>query len=366
MYHFVFSDLDNNYLNEIRKNRTRFTKSIWVLLYTVQIGICGYLAGQLVFNYSKYETYNLDSTALAANYTFPAMTICNVNHLNYTAMRNTPISKDSEFSVYDVYKNLSNAFKDLDNDWSAYTYDALEDKDVFTEYAFDIEQAIIPELMTFGKRAITSDEFIDTGYTGLGTCLELNDNEYLVQKVNGAVGGLHMTLDLQTKHYLPETEMTGFIITFRSPNETILVQEYGFRVSPGNAYYINVKTSKVTRLAAPWGSCQDQYDHFDDQGFMTNKECALNQLLWMYPKLEDEGCGCYPWFFYSRYFEDSTDKKYDTAAKWRIMKYWTEDLPFEYNFQFNETCSYSDNMLFVSEHIQTKVIVASCCALFEI
>ena len=35
--------------------------------------------------------------------------------------------------------------------------------------------------------------------------MEMNDNEYLVQKVNGPIGGFSMVLDAQTADYLPST-----------------------------------------------------------------------------------------------------------------------------------------------------------------
>ena len=36
-------------------------------------------------------------------------------------------------------------------------------------------------------------------------CMEMNDGEQLIQRVNGAAGGLSLTLDAMTEHYLPET-----------------------------------------------------------------------------------------------------------------------------------------------------------------
>ena len=75
--------------------------------------------------------------------------------------------------------------------------------------------------------------------------MELNDDEQLVQRVNGAVGGLSLTLDTLTEHYMPETERAGFLVTLRMANETVLSQEFGFMVSPGKEYAINLRTKRV-------------------------------------------------------------------------------------------------------------------------
>lgn len=57
-------------------------------------------------------------------------------------------------------------------------------------------------------------------------------------------------------------------------------------------------------------------------------------MLWMYPKLRDLGCGCYPWYFYERYIDDPEDSKYEPNIEWKLIKYWTEDLPEEFRFNF--------------------------------
>ena len=57
----------------------------------------------------------------------------------------------------------------------------------------------------FAKEPIDHHDFTNEAYTSGGLCLEMNDDGELVQKVNGAIGGLALTLDALTNHYLPET-----------------------------------------------------------------------------------------------------------------------------------------------------------------
>ena len=47
--------------------------------------------------------------------------------------------------------------------------------------------------------------FSNVAYTNRGRCLEMNDGGELIQRVNGLEGGLAMTLDTLTDHYLPES-----------------------------------------------------------------------------------------------------------------------------------------------------------------
>ena len=35
---------------------------------------------------------------------------------------------------------------------------------------------------------------------------------------------------------------------------------------------------QITRLESPWGTCNDKEDHFDNKGYMTMKECYLDQV----------------------------------------------------------------------------------------
>ena len=57
-------------------------------------------------------------------------------------------------------------------------------------------------------------------------------------------------------------------------------------------------------------------------------------MLWMYPKLRDIGCGCYPWYFYQRYMKDA-EIKYSPDVAWRLNYYWTEELPEKFQLDFN-------------------------------
>ena len=46
--------------------------------------------------------------------------------------------------------------------------------------------------------------------------------------------------------------------------------------------------------------------------------------------------------FSRSYVKDPADSKYSPDIKWRLIRYWTEDLPEKFRLTFNDTCYYSD------------------------
>ena len=74
-----------------------------------------------------------------------------------------------------------------------------------TNHQIATEMSNLTPSLRFAKEPQDHKQFTSNAYTSSGFCMEMNDHSYLVQKVNGAVGGLSITLDALTDHYLPET-----------------------------------------------------------------------------------------------------------------------------------------------------------------
>lgn len=64
----------------------------------------------------------------------------------------------------------------------------------------------------FAKEPYNVNTIASDGYTSAGYCLEINDDQSLVQRVGGAAGGLSITLDTMTDNYLPETVCLTLLI----------------------------------------------------------------------------------------------------------------------------------------------------------
>ena len=137
--------------------------------------------------------------------------------------------------------------------------------------------------------------------TEYGYCIELGDNltELFSQKNSGPAGGLELVLDALIDDYMDTIEAEGFQIFLRMPNETVMNIGYGFAAKPGEHLKVNLKTTTVTRLGSPQGSCVNKTSLFKPQkAFVSERECKLTNIIWYF--LKDKQCGCWPWYVENR------------------------------------------------------------------
>ena len=191
MQGFRLRDISNNYLEEVLKdNRTKRGRTTWFLLFLGMTAICFYISYLLLSHFFQYESYNLEFSQLANSYTLPAITICNLNILNYTEMIEK--GKESNQDIYGEWKTWaanvgkrdpnSTEEKDEDSTW-------LGNEEMYTLYKMEIRDAVVVDLTSFAKEVVDHNDFTSHAYTSNGLCLEMNDNAGLVQRVNGAIGG---------------------------------------------------------------------------------------------------------------------------------------------------------------------------------
>ena len=189
---FRFRDISNNYLEEVLKNnRTKQGRTIWFVLFLGMAAICFYISYLLLSHFFQYESYNLEFSQLANSYTLPAITICNLNILNYTEMIEK--GKETNQDIYGEYKTWnanvgkrdpnSTEEKDENSTW-------IGNEEMYTKYKMEIRDAVVSDLTTFAKEVKDHNDFTSHAYTSSGFCLEMNDNAELVQRVNGAIGGM--------------------------------------------------------------------------------------------------------------------------------------------------------------------------------
>lgn len=195
----------------------------------------------------------------------------------------------------------------------------------------------------FSKRKIKFANHGAAAETELGKCWEINDGSSLHQFTAGPIGGLEMILDARSSEYVEETEVVGFSITLRMPNETVLNKEFAVFAGVGQRTMINLKYTNVTRLSAPYGTCTNVPSFFNPDEILTSKECFLSTLLWSF--MNTTGCECLPWYFADRYDDDMKNSAqmatYGSTVVDRLVAYWTSDIsPAEYKLDIttNNTC----------------------------
>ena len=155
--------------------------------------------------------------------------------------------------------------------------------------------------------------------------------------MEGPIGGLVVVLDLNTEHYLNNTEADGVYITLRMLNETIVNKGLGFTVSPGEEVLINIDSVRSERLFDPWGDCQNNIDIInsnigEDENHLTLKECFLLQKLWSYRWT------CFPWYFWQRYLISEQSKRYDEELINRMLRFLSQEIAPDTQIELNRTC----------------------------
>lgn len=87
------------------------------------------------------------------------------------------------------------------------------------------------------------------------------------------------------------------------PNETVMNTGYGFSASPGQHVNVMLKSTTVTRLGSPQGSCTNTTSLYETQtNYKTEKECKLTNLIWYF--LKNSACRCWPWFVQDRFMKE--------------------------------------------------------------
>lgn len=85
--YFTHNDLTSDYFQTlINKSRPSRCKLVWVLVTLACLGFTFFVAMRLLTEYFKYKSYNEVSDKWLIEVDLPAMTICNLNLVNYTSM----------------------------------------------------------------------------------------------------------------------------------------------------------------------------------------------------------------------------------------------------------------------------------------
>ena len=131
----------------------------------------------------------------------------------------------------------------------------------------------------------------------------------MVQVLGGPAGGFTIDLNANVDDYIPSTKTKGFMVYFRSPNETVLINEGGILVSPGTETFIGLSKNKVQRLPPKYGACENVPSPFIPTIPRSVRECIQEENL----ILTVQNCHCVPW-----YLRDKLMKLNNTD----YMNYW--------------------------------------------
>ena len=216
-------DIENRYVVEIFKRRTRVWKIFWVIAGILMLAFSIWLVTLLIQDYLTYSSYNLYYSSLSSSYTLPAITICNLNLLDRTRLEKQKITTSSgnTLTYEDIYKAIQEEYSDRNsgNSTSITGLDEFEQLiggvDFYTNYSMDIESEIVGDI-TFAKSSFSFDDIGEVETTERGSCLDINDDSVLVQRVSGPTGGMMITLDAEISKYMSLQATAGFKVILRS------------------------------------------------------------------------------------------------------------------------------------------------------
>eukprot|EP00116_Pleurobrachia_bachei_P003314 sb/3463576/ len=268
---------------------------------------------KLLHDYFQHDSFNKISTKFETSLVFPAISICNLNYINYTKLsdylQDDPATKNSldaflfgltanGHDTRDPFTFINKTAYDLLEEWENNLNESVSI--TFRNRLYDM--MIGKYDFVFGGAGMYipySNWSLYDGYTKLGNCLEMNDDGSLEQIIHGKDGGLTVDLDTKSDNYIFTAESRGFVAFIRDQDETVLFNQGGTYIQPGTETFLKISKKKISRLGDPYGTCKDTYSKFSK--FSTPKsetvrECIQRQFISFYTT----GCGCIPWYVVQR------------------------------------------------------------------
>ncbi|KAL5252118.1 hypothetical protein ACHWQZ_G015052 [Mnemiopsis leidyi] len=331
---YTYKDLTSDYYQAIiAKGRPKWCKFIWLFLTLAFLGTTVYLVATLVKNYLQFNAFNQVSVKWQSSLALPAITICSTNFINYTDFQEQipeNMTKDlKDFLTELAYYNGSLGAENIVDAEDIKMFDAALQNKYGEEVSFFEDFQFEPEFFMLGDgynhyRAKFAEKWmkLDLGFESIdaeedleinleeeteeqrrrraknigphkyGSCIVLNDDESMVQRLGGPQGGFTIDLDARVSDYLPATKTKGFMVYLRNPNETLLVDQGGILVSPGTETFIAVSKSEVTRLEPRFGDCKNISSKFVPSISGSVRECIQEMQL----NITVNKCLCIPWY----------------------------------------------------------------------
>eukprot|EP00116_Pleurobrachia_bachei_P003212 sb/3463474/ len=306
---FGFQDLASDYYQVLReRSRPRLCKFIWSILVTALFMLTVFLVYKLISDFFRFASFDQTSTIWVTAVPFPALTICNTNKINYTALRER--FRASEPGLDAKFEHLMRDMGDIAAK-GEYVPEEIDNSLVIDVLGWALKERV--SLAKIGEAGVVTVgrydymfgglgyNFTNTSHapTEMGTCIEVNDDETMVQVIPGESGGFSITLDARTHDYMFTTDTRGFLVFIRDQGEVVLTNEGGYLAPTGMETRLRLTEERYKRLGKPHGTCQNVPGWFPGRQFETVRECLQRQRL----ELHFKYCQCIPEFLARRWYE---------------------------------------------------------------
>ncbi|CAG2255102.1 unnamed protein product [Mytilus edulis] len=278
------------------------------LLWTCIILSCGvYLTVTVVAELKHYYTYPSTMTQYTQpqnEIEFPTVTICDLNSLNKSAIKNDSRIDSYYFNIspLGIYSNVktnwSDPFFEQEGFYRNQTFD-----DVMTDHKHILDPGGILSKASFHFNYLDVRKYFKVKLTRSGPCLTSNPDMKIKTNNVGSVFHLTLMLDLDSaNNYYGITYGEGLQFLVHDPNEDPIFQGVsGFYVEPGRDVYASVTKKQFEYLPKPYEAMENVFcrEHKNDDGSEYYRSSCYRDCLSSY--LLDR-CNCLPYTHNNTYY----------------------------------------------------------------
>ena len=221
-------------VNNIFVGRSKIRRSIWLLIFLAATGGCIYSVADRILYFMSKPSVTTVSVHMETNLDFPAVTICNINPVKKSFLKEMGLLD----AFYDIVQNGTDNNKSLplngsDNDFYKLMYDGRQEN-------FIVDCDYMGTKYGIENLTIT--------YTQLGLCYTFNSgSDVLTTNGTGANHGLELVLNIAQEEYLENpNQAVGVKITIHPQGEPGEPENTGIAVPPGRTAYIGLRQKIVT------------------------------------------------------------------------------------------------------------------------
>ncbi|CAC5373003.1 unnamed protein product [Mytilus coruscus] len=291
---------------------------IRLLLWTCVILSCGiYLIVTVVEeikHYYRYPTTMTQYTKPQNEIEFPSVTVCNLNSLNKSAIKNDSRIDNYYFSIspFSVYSNVTTNWSDpIFEQEGFYLNRTLED--IMTDQKHILDPGGFLVFASFHLSYLDVKKYFKVKLNPSGACFTSNPDMKIKTNHIGSVFHLTLMLDLDiTNDYYGRSYGEGLQFIIHDSNEDPIFEgKSGFYVEPGREVFASVHKTRFEYLPKPYEAMGNMYcrDHTNDDGSeyyrsSCYKDCLSTFLL--------NRCNCLPYthnrdYYYQTKIGDNCD-----------------------------------------------------------
>ncbi|XP_050391677.1 amiloride-sensitive sodium channel subunit alpha [Patella vulgata] len=282
-------------IKKILKSEKR-QRLFWIFVVLIATGFSFYHLSRLCLFLNNWPVSTLTTKQYRRKQPFPAITVCNLNHL-----RRSVVAHKSIYAIIGGLKNASTKRPILGSKVVGKMLGRLGLQDVLIQmstsskalYSHHLDHMLMS--CSFNNKPCTTRNFTKFYDYQHGNCYTFKTRDY-VRKI-GPDQGLQLELNVQLEEYIGKFSQTvGFKVVIHEENSVPFLSENGIIITPGTHSLIALEKSVTSRVNTE--TCIDTQSG-KDNGQETHgatysiqacsRDCFQTNLL--------QQCGCYdPWY----------------------------------------------------------------------